>query len=301
MIAVVLAALKVGVSHSLANPDTGLAGLEKQEKVDWLLIGASHVQTGYDIERLKKETGLNFYALWYPGLNPAEIDVLYDEVRRRYGKKICRVMVDINSSLMSTQPEIRESDFFYEMPFGVKERLLSIYSDYPRGIGELLEMIFSARTSEIVLRLVTGQRNPPQEIVLHDMTEKDWKELSSAKLRSPRYSSVFARYMGKTSLKLARDYPGHAWFTETALPGFRYQDKENLALKAETKAIIDGNGKQPYLDFGTSGFPVEDRTYFSDQHHLSPKGRDFNTDIFLRELVMPEIEKDKASKDGCLP
>jgi hypothetical protein len=295
-ISIFLLALKIGVSHQQANPDSGLRGLERVEKIDWLVVGASHVTTGFDFDRLKAETGQSFYPLWSPGINPAEFEILLHEAMERHGHKICRVVVDLNSSLFSTLPQIREEKFFYDLPLDLKWRAFKLYLSYPRGPLDLAELLFSSRTSEIFFNALTGKVNSAPETHFKELSAEEWKELPNSVIHKGPVRPIFAEAIAKISRESSSRYPGKVWFTETSLPDFRYKDPRVLALKREVLRILEENGNPAYFDSGERGFPNEDYRYFGDQHHPSVLGREKNTEIFLRDIVRPEIEASKVRK-----
>lgn len=284
-------------SHRFSNTDTDLQGLAKSEKIDWLLIGSSHIHSGYDVDILKAETGLNFYPLWTTALDPYELHVYLEEVLKRHGHKICNIIIDIPTSQLHRYTGFpRTSELFYKADPSIKEKLLKNYAAYPRAYSGIAELLLSGGNSTFLMRsLLKNLYQEPSQSDLFDleMTAQQWEELKKSELVSPILNPLFASGLASTARLLQERYPGKSWFIQTAVPDFMNSNRYYMQLRKKVEGVLSSNGSVPFLDFSNFNFPTEDHLYFADIHHLSRKGRKLNTKILLENVVMPEMNSAK--------
>lgn len=293
----VFTTLKFFFYDKLNNPNTGLDGLSKVEKIDWLLIGASHIEAGYDIEMLSKATGQSFYKIWAPGIDPMEIAVVLEEILRIHGSKICNVMVDVSTSLLDKAPAVpRESNWFYEASVPLKVKMLNSYTRYPQSFIKISELLLSGNTSSFIVQLFRGSNSSVDTLpatIINEIDQKSWGQYIKYRRQTKpaKIDPIYLEGLTRTAKILNDLYPGKSWITQTPTPIFIIEELRYQSLKNQLTEILKPYTSLNYADMATLNFPIGDHRNFADWHHLSSAGKKMNTEIFLKNVVNYENNK----------
>jgi hypothetical protein len=295
-IVVGLLAFKLILSEKTGVQTKGLRGLEGVQQLDWLVIGTSHVDTGYDTRWLTRQSGQRIYTLWYAGLNPMELELILDYTLSRV--RVKNLVIDITSGGYSSPPNIWEVDLFWDIPLEQKPLLFSFYLQHYHevGWGRLLQLLFAHRSAEVL----TYPWNAPLVSTLYFMggrertkssiTAKKWDKLSpnprflmSKGVIRPEYKAALERIFQRVArLEGTRTI---ALETPMALVTAEHPYLRNIQLELD-QLIALHSPRTERIDANTwSEFDRTNSTLFHDDHHLSQQGRTVFSRLFLDKVM----------------
>lgn len=114
--------LKLVIGEKTGIPTKGMRGLEGVQELDWLVVGTSHIDTGYHTRWLTQQSQQRIYTLWYAGMNPMELELILDEILAKV--KVKNLVIDVIPAGYSSPPNIWEVGSFLGHPPGTERKTL---------------------------------------------------------------------------------------------------------------------------------------------------------------------------------
>jgi hypothetical protein len=276
-----LTALKYRFSHLLSPSNSGISGVIKEKRIDYLFLGSSHTRQSYDIDLFQKRTGKSAFIVAYNGLSPFMIDAIVRFLEESHKIEVGTYVLEAFVYSTIKAPAVEDTRLFCDSPPELKAILLRLLSekvpsfDWRRRYELLVlannENILTypvnravlARTSyrgAYINKVVRGLNPEEFEQLKSPMQGKADPSLNSRQVRS--LQSLF-EYIKTRGLRVV--------FIESPLPK-PIGDTPFISLnKQRLSRLIKGAGFV-YLD-GDTDFEVGNPDYFADDNHLSTKGR----------------------------
>lgn len=291
--------IKLYCSEFIGPNSLGIRGIKSQKKMDILIFGTSHVESGYHLPDIEKEIGKSTFLFWYPGMNIIEY---YYYIRYLISHNLMpkTLVIDIASGAYAADPSIWSIRTFYEAPVEVKLELLKHYqTDYPDVSNKkLLKLLFTGYSNEMITfpfsnyfvesSYKKGFRDSTKRAVSPEQFLRLKTNFRFLKTKG-KVLPIYERYLQKLLTLLQSEYKGQVLFVETPMIKKSISHPFIMSMKGHLKSMIEAAG-YPYMDIAdTTSFATEQSKYFSDDHHLSNEGRDANTIEMIKILKATSI------------
>jgi hypothetical protein len=276
-----LVTLKFLCEHKLASKNSGLEGAISQPRLDLLLIGSSHTRKSYDMRMLEKATGTSsLFLISYDGTDLSAISQMLDYMAARPDGCPKHVVIEAYGTLLGRKPDIEDPRYFSEAPPQLKVEIIRSYLSqhrYPSAFLDIFDLVVNRGNDEIVshplyawAERIDTYKGGRAAFYFPGLTAEQFRQLKANYFgTTPNPAQVAAL---NHILDLAESYHIALVFVSTPMPEPSSSNPVIQPLNKDFKDIVTARGF-PYID-GDQGFPINDPSLFSDNNHLSSKGRD---------------------------
>lgn len=292
----VLCTLKFAFGHLLQPQQRGLSGLFHHLPVEVLVVGTSHVDSGWDAKEASGVLGKKVYTLWFPGLSFEEMELVVDRVLEAPPGQIKNLILDVFPSMLTVAPNAWGDEVYAQLPPSGKVRLLRLYSTYPSlSTSDLVNLVVAKGTAVLITQpfanlvdtywtMGTRLRTKPAILPV------SWQHLKISKRFTANgfkpLESQLAAFRRIVS-KLADRPDLHVTYEETPLPEVALASPQIALLRQLAKRTVEELGQGAIYVDGNSWpeFSHRDSSLYADDHHLSQQGRKLFTQLMTATLL----------------
>jgi len=220
------------------------------------------------------------FLISYDGTDLSAISQMLDYMAARPESRPQHVVIEAYGTLLGRKPDIEDPRYFFDAPPSLKMELIRTYlsqNRYPSAYLDIFDLVVNRGNDEIVSHpLYASAENV-------DSYKGGRAAFYFPGLTAEQFRQLKANYFGTTPnpaqaaalnhiLDLAESDHIALIFVSTPMPEPSTSNPVIQALNKDFKDTVTARGF-PYID-GDQGFPINDPSLFSDNNHLSSKGRD---------------------------
>jgi hypothetical protein len=282
---------KLGLEHRLAGRNaSGYPGLMSGPAPELLFLGSSHTRQSYDVAAIEAATGRSTYLLSYGALDLNFMDLLLRDILPDPAHRPKCIVLEAYSAKLARGPDIGDDRLFFDVPPGLKLKVISNYLQFHPGFSSWLD-IFDLVVNRGTERIVTY---PVNSRILADLSYKGgYRGHTMPGLTQSAFQSLHADIVSSNPdpaqltalldiIRLCKQYGVQLLLAESPMPKPTSSKPEILNLKRVFREEAVANGL-PYLN-GDESFPTGDPALFLDAGHLSTAGRALYTSKMLEQF-----------------
>jgi len=286
-----LVALKFFTQDRLALKNFGLGGALSQPKLDLLLIGSSHTRKSYDMRVLEKDTGItDSFQISYDGTDLSTISQMLDYLVTRADHSPRYLVVEAYTAYLASKPDLRDPRYFFDAPPSLKMAILRCYASQ-RGdrssIQDLLDLVVNRGNDEIVtypfyapIAERGSYKGGRTDFYFPGLSPEEFRKLKAGPVGNVPNPAQLAAL--DHIIDVARSHRISVIFIDPPLPQPISSNPNIQLLKKDFGRILSAR-QVPYID-GDQLVPIDDPALFSDNNHMSSKGREVFTPIISARL-----------------
>jgi hypothetical protein len=297
-----LVALKHFTEHRLAPRNFGIGGALYQPRLDLLLLGSSHTRKAYDMRLLEKDTGvMASFQIAYDGTDLTVISQMLDYLAARPEHCPRFLVVEAYGAFLARKPDLQDPRYYSDAPPALKTAILRTYfsgRSYRSAFADVFDLVVNRGNEEIVTHpfyspiVEKGSyKGGRTDFYFRGLSPEEFRALkatTNGNLPDPAQLSALYHI-----IEVTRSHGIAAMFIDPPLPQPISSIPDIQILKRRYREILAGRGV-PYVD-GDVGFPIDDPSLFSDNNHLSSKGREEFTSRIAVELRAWMMEPQRLS------
>jgi len=273
--------LKFFTEHRLALKNCGLAGVLSQPRLDLVLFGSSHTRKSYDMRLLEKATGVTAsYQISYNGTDLIATSQMLEYLCANPEHCPRYIVIEAYSEKLTRTPTIEDPRYFFDAPPSLKRTIIRSYLSghrYSSSLLDIFDLVVNRGNDEIVtypFYSPIAERNSYKggrtDFYFSGLSPEVFKKLElKLDTNVPDPVQLSAVYH---IIDVARSHNVEVIFIDPPMPQPVSSEPDIQALKRYFSEIL-GARHCLYID-GDRGFPIDDPSLFSDNNHLSSKGRE---------------------------
>lgn len=291
IIVVVVVLLKYNYAYILRPQESGLPGFLREKKIDLLFLGSSCTGQAIDIKRIEQAYNINAYNLSYNSLSPAVAAEILDFIVNHTDIELHTVVVEAYPYKLVVPFLLEDTRIFTDAPAALKNNILKslVQQEKTLPFSALYELIVTAENESLLLfpvnrRIIDSFFYKGAYINKNVPGQKSFRKMENLPHQRPTYYQIqkdaFLRmidFCAKKKINLI--------FVEPFLPKITRDGKTYQHAQKMVSAILIAKNAN-YFASDKMPLPSDDPSYFTDNIHLSTKGREIYTDEIMKLLAL---------------